>query len=58
MRTKKEVKIMFLLSRKEPNETEWRTTTKGELDYILFVLEENLKSPPFNELEWKIEPAN
>jgi hypothetical protein len=47
---------MFLLSRKKPNETEWRSNTKGDLDYILFVLKENLESHPFNKLEWKIEP--
>jgi hypothetical protein len=47
---------MFLLSRKFSNETEWRITVKGDLDYILFVLKENLESPPFDSMEWKIEP--
>jgi hypothetical protein len=45
-----------MLARKTSKELLWNPTTKGDLTYILEVLEQNLKSPELNEFEWKIQP--
>lgn len=50
--------MKYLLSRRIKGESEWKTSTKGSLDYILVVLKANLKSPELINREWKVEPLN
>jgi len=45
----------YLLSRKTKDELEWKTSTKGDVNYILTVLKLNLESPELRGREWKIE---
>lgn len=49
----------YLLSRREKdhNDSEWKSSTKGELDYILAVLRLNLESAELRGREYKIEPV-
>jgi len=46
-----------MLSRKYTNESEWKNSTKGELDYILTVLRLNLESSDLEGREYKITPV-
>lgn len=47
----------YLLSRRDKGSTEWLSSTKGEIDYILTVLRLNLESPGLKGREYKIEPV-
>ncbi|MBN6887753.1 hypothetical protein ACUXCC_002945 [Cytobacillus horneckiae] len=50
----------YMLSRRKYNDSDsdWKTGTKGEIEYILTVLELNLESPELHDLEWRITPVN
>lgn len=48
--------MIYMLARKTSKELMWNPSTKGDLKYILEVLELNLKSPELDEFEWKIQP--
>lgn len=45
----------YLLSRKTKGESEWKSSTKGDIYYIITVLKLNLESPELRGREWKIE---
>jgi hypothetical protein len=55
---KENVKMIYMLARKSSKELMWKPTTKGDLEYILEVLELNLKTPGLNQFEWKVQPMN
>lgn len=48
--------MLYMLARKKRDELMWNPTTKGDLKYILKVLESNLLSSELNEFEWKVQP--
>lgn len=50
----------YMLSRKlnDQSDSEWKSCTKGELDYILTVLRLNLESPELKGREYKISAVN
>lgn len=52
--------MKYMLSRREKNNVEanWRSSTEGELDYILTVLKLNLESPELQDREWRITPVD
>jgi hypothetical protein len=49
----------YLLSRKfkDQEDSEWKSSTKGELDYILTVLKLNLESSELQGREYKVTPV-
>lgn len=50
----------YLLSRKfkDQSDSDWKSCTKGELEYILTVMKLNLESPELQGREYKITPVN
>lgn len=52
--------MKYMLYRREKNNVEanWRSSTEGELDYILTVLKLNLESPELQDREWRITPVD
>lgn len=50
----------YILSRKLKNQSdvEWKSSTKGELEFVLAVLKLNLQSPELKGIEYKITPVS